>query len=148
MPATRLRATARKTRKGRARATSRRCRIRPGVAQAEARSLLRPQQRGEPLLVEAHAQRLLLRDGHCAGLRAARLAHMLAAGPGDLGSVGTAGGRKMRGEQRRIAEGAGVGSLAGAGKDDVRALQAASMEPDVVAARHAEGERVVVAGAA
>src|SRR6267143_1243262 len=117
MPATRLSATARKTRKGRARATSRGCRIRPGVAQGEARSLLRPQERGEPVLVEPHAQRLLLREGHRAGLRAARLAHMLAAGPGDLGPVGAAGGGKMRGEKRRIAQGAGVRSIAGTGKD-------------------------------
>src|SRR5258708_13089491 len=76
----RVSAMARKTTKGRTRDT-------PPYDAATGRGLRKrssffsPKQLCEARFVEAHVQRLLLRDRHAAGGGAARFAHVLAAGP-------------------------------------------------------------------
>src|SRR4051812_7238159 len=103
MPPIRLSATAKKTRKGRIRDIS--------GKDAAARRKLRgssssfcPKELLQARLVEADPDDLLLRDHHAAGGRTARLAQVLAAGPGDFHAVGAAKGGEMGGEERRVAQ--------------------------------------------
>src|SRR3954467_4028603 len=101
---------------------------------ASNRRLFASEQSLEEHFVETYAERPILREGHRAGRRALRLADVLAPGPRHFRAVGPAGSGKMGREQRRVAQGALIGNLAGLGHDPVRPLPPPRVKPEVVAA--------------
>src|SRR5216117_703448 len=98
MPAIRLSATARKTRTGRIRDISMKDAATRRKLRAQAcSSAFCPKQLGQPGLVEPDTNDFFLGDDHAARRCAARLAQVLAAGPGDFHPGRAAERREMGG---------------------------------------------------